>query len=70
MELELYAVMMRNDLNEKCAVLFLDNDPTDAEYKAKRYAKQLNAIVERAYRSPDINDILVMKTNRRTKEGS
>ena len=70
MKKELYAVLMRNDLNEKCAVLFIDDNPTDAQDKAKRYAKQLNGVIEGAYHAPDVNDILVLKGNRRPKKGN
>ena len=70
MKPELYAVLMRNDLNEKCAVLFLSNDPTDAQDKAKQYAKQLNGVIERAYHVPDVHDIQIVTGKGRPKEGN
>lgn len=70
MKPELYAVMMRNDLNEKCAVLFLSDNPTDAQYKAKQYAKKLNGEIIEAYHAPDVNDIDIQVVNRRPKKGS
>lgn len=50
---------MRNELNEKCAVLFLSDNPIDAQRKAERYAEQLNGRIIKAYRAPDIDDILI-----------
>lgn len=70
MEQELYAAMMRNDRNEKIAVIFLSDNPTDAQDKAKTYAKQLNGVIERAYHVPDINGITIVKTTKRPKEGN
>lgn len=70
MKPELYVVLMRNDQNEKCAVLFLADNPTDAQYKAKRYANKINGVIIGAYHAPDVNDILIMKDNRRTKKGN
>lgn len=70
MKQELYAILLRNDRNEKCAVLFLGNDPTDAQDKAKRYAEQLNGTIVGAYHAPDVHDIQIITGKGRPKEGN
>lgn len=45
MKTDTYVTMMKNDLDEMLCVTFLDTNPTDAEDRAKRYAKQLNGCI-------------------------
>lgn len=68
MKQELYAIMLRNDHNEKCCVLFTDDDPTNAQDKAKRYAEQLNGTIVKAYHAPDVHDIQIVTAKGRPKE--
>lgn len=70
MKQELYAVLMRNDLNEKCAVLFLSDNLTDAQNKAMRYAKQINGTIVKYYHVPDVHDIQIVTGKGRPKEGN
>ena len=70
MEQELYMIMLRNDRNEKCAVLFTDNNPTNAEDKARRYAEQLNGTIVKAYHVPDVHDLKIVTGKGRPKEGN
>ena len=70
MKKELYAIMLRNEHNEKCAVLFTDDNPTNAQDKAKRYAEQLNGTIVGAYHSPDVHDIQIVTGKGRPTEGN
>lgn len=70
MKQELYAILLRNDRNEKCAVLFTDDNVTDAREKAKRYAEQLNGDIVGAYHAPDVHDIEIVTGKGRPKEGN
>lgn len=70
MERDLYVTMMYNDLDEMLCVTFLDDDPTDAQDKAKRYAKQLHGVIVKHDRVPDSGGMTITMANRRPrKEG-
>lgn len=61
--------MMYNDLDEVLCVSFLDDDRTNAQDKAKRYAKRLNATIVKFDRVPDVGGMTLTMADRRPKKG-
>lgn len=62
--------MMYTSLDEALCVSFLDDDPTDAQDKAKRYAQRLNATIVKFDRVPDVGGMTLTMANKRPKKGN